>query len=304
MPASGALPGVWTRSGEPERVPAIGVVVPSFNQARFIPACLESIRMQEMPALDTLVMDGGSTDGTMPIVERTIEGLPGFRAHSGPDGGQADAINRGMARVSGDWIAWLNSDDYYLPGGLRALARSAEAHPRAAAIFGRALMVDRSGHPMREYPTKPWSIGTFRKSCWICQPAVLIRRSAWEAAGGLDERLQCCLDYDLWFRLAEQGEMVFCDRLVAASRHYPETKTASRRLRALVEAGRLLQRHAGSPSWRWGVKWALHRWTLDRSRFTFPIVGQVAALRVAHRYNRRFRREQPSRPQALPARPA
>ena len=270
--------------GSPERLASVGLVIPSLDQGRFIGACLESVVVQDHPELDAIVMDGGSTDGTLDVVA----GFPAIRCRSGRDGGQSAAINAGMHLVSGEWVAWLNSDDYYLPGGLRELARAATRHPDAAAIFGRALMVDVAGEEIREYPVAPWSVPTFRRTCRICQPAVLIRREAWDAAGGLDERLQCCLDYDLWFRLARQGPLVFHDRLVAASRTHAATKTSSRRLRALVEAGRVLRTHTGSASWRWSVKWMVHRWTLDRTRFVVPVTGQLSAIRSALRYQRRY----------------
>ena len=185
-----------------------------------------------------------------------------------------------MRAAEGEIIGWLNSDDYYLPDCLRVIDCFAQS--RAAMVYGRALMVDRDGDTIREYPTFDLKREDLRRKCYICQPAVFVRRSVLQQVGLLSEALDICLDYDWWLRIGRDHPSAFCDHVLAASRHYGTTKTSARRLRALVEAGYLMRQHFGSASWRWSAKWIVHRWTLDRSRFWFPVPGWIAAARMRY----------------------
>jgi hypothetical protein len=127
-----------------------------------------------------------------------------------------------------------------------------------------------------------------RRKCYICQPAVFVRRSAIDAVGPLNDALDICLDYEWWLRIGRTHTIVFCDHVLAASRHHSSTKTSARRLRALVEAGYLMRQHFGRASWRWSAKWVAHRWALDHRRFMLPAAGWISVWRSAARYRRRF----------------
>ena len=277
----------------PTHPPRITVITPSFNQAAYINQCVDSVLDQRYPNLQYLVLDGGSTDDTLDI-------LRGYRDRlvwkSERDRGQSHAVNKGLRAAEGEIIGWLNSDDYYLPDCFARIVDCFAQHPNASMVYGRALMVDRGGDTLREYPTFRFARDDLRRKCYVCQPSVFIRRSALEEVGLLNESLDICLDYEWWLRIGREHELAFCDHVLAASRHYETTKTAARRLRALVEAGYLMREHFGEASWRWSAKWVAHRWQLDRSRFWFPVVGWSAALRSALRFHRRFdSRSTPSR---------
>jgi glycosyltransferase involved in cell wall biosynthesis len=263
----------------------IAVITPSLNQAAFLRQCIDSVLGQRYPRLQYVVCDGGSTDGSVEILRGYGDAL---RWHSGPDAGQSAAINAGFRETEGDIVAWLNSDDYYLPGALEAVVGCFAANPRAAMVYGRAIVVDRDGRALRAYPTFRFARRHLKRKCYVCQPAVFVRREVLEAVGGLNEHLDICLDYEWWLRIGSRHELAFCDRVLAASRHYRATKTATRRGRALIEAGYLMRRHFGRASWRWSAKWIVHRWTLDHARFVVPGSGWWAALRSARRYRRRF----------------
>jgi len=127
------------------------------------------------------------------------------------------------------YVGFLNADDVLLDLGLAALVRALEAHPEFVAVAGRAHIIAESGAIKGEYPSAPFSRFPVRRRCTICQPATLIRRAAWESAGGLDPSLEMCLDYDLWWRLSSIGPIGFTDAIVAASRDHPATKTRTRR---------------------------------------------------------------------------
>ncbi len=265
--------------------PTISVITPSLNQGEYLGQCARSVLSQGYPGLEYLVLDGGSTDDSVRVLRSLGDG---FRWRSEPDGGQAAAINRGIRETRGDYVLWLNSDDFLRPGALRALAACAMDNPSADMIYARADMVDAQGERIRAYPTFALKRSDLRRKCYICQPSVLIRRSALGRVGLLSEALDLCFDYELWLRIGREGELAFCDQVVAASRHYAQTKTASRRLRGLVEAGYLMRAHFGVASPRWSAKWVAHRWSLDRSRFWAPVVGWASALRCAKRYRDRF----------------
>ncbi len=279
------------------RRPRVSIITPSLNQAPFLARCLGSVHAQGRDDVEHIVMDGGSTDGSIDTL-RDHEDRLAWR--SGPDGGQVRAINTGFAHASGELLMWLNADDELLEGALDALVARLDADPGADAVYARARMVDEDGALIRPYPTFDLRREDLRRKCSICQPTVLIRRTALERVGLANPALDICFDYELWLRLLASGRMVFLDREVAVTRQHDATKTASRRLRALVEAGYLMRAHFGGPTWRWSAKWAAHRWALSRWRFVTPIAGWWSALACAVRYRRRFDASRP--PSVLGAR--
>ncbi len=270
--------------------PRVSIVTPGLNQARFLPLCLDSVARQGRADVEHIVMDGGSTDGSVDIL-RDRDGAIAWT--SGPDGGQVRAINAGFRSASGDLLMWLNADDELLDGALDAMVAALDADPGADAVYARARMVDEGGRLIRPYPTFDLRREDLRRKCSICQPTVLIRRAALERVGLPNPALDICFDYELWLRILASGRMVFLAREVACTRQHGATKTASRRLRALVEAGYLMRAHFGRATWRWSAKWVVHRWTLDRRRFVTPVVGWWAAWRSARRYHARFDTSRP-----------
>ena len=273
--------------------PRITIITPSFNHAAFLAQCIDSVLDQNYPNLQYLVIDGGSTDSTLEILRGYRDRLVWKSEH---DRGQADAVNKGLRSAEGEIIGWLNSDDYYLPDCFKHVIECFARNPDAVMIYGRALMVDRDGDTLREYPTFDFQRDDLRRKCYVCQPAVFVLRRVLEEVGVLNEAFDICLDYEWWLRIGRNHTLAFCDHVLAASRHYGTTKTSARRLRALVEAGYLMREHFGGASWRWSVKWIVHRWSLDRRRFWLPIIGWIAAARSAIRFHQRFdARRSPSR---------
>lgn len=274
-------------SGGGERPPLVSIVTPSFNQARYLRRCIDSVLKQDYPRIEYRVLDGGSTDGSLEILSSYGERVTWT---SGPDGGQTAAINTGFRRARGEILAWLNSDDELLPGAVSAAVESLLAAPDAGMVHGRAWFIDVAGERIRPYPSYAFARRDLSRKCYVCQPTVFVRRSAVDAVGLLDESLDICMDYEWWLRIGRAMPIAFCDRYLACSRQYGETKTSSRRLRALVEAGRLMHEHFDGPSWRWAAKWVHHRWTLDRRRFVVPVVGWASAVSSARRYRRACQR--------------
>ena len=187
--------------------PRITVVTPSFNQAAFLERTLRSVLDQDYPNLEYIVMDGGSSDGSVEIIERYADRLAYWA--SGPDGGQTAAINAGWRRGSGDILAWLNSDDYYLPRAVQTAVDCLMAHPDEAIVYGQAELVDPTGASLAVLG-QPFSrrVMMLKKNC-IPQPAAFIRRSALDSAGYLDESLHYVMDLEFFIRASQIREPPF-----------------------------------------------------------------------------------------------
>jgi glycosyltransferase involved in cell wall biosynthesis len=185
--------------------PRISIVTPSYNQAQFIEETIRSVLLQGYPDLEYIIMDGGSTDGSMEILQRYEPWLSYL--HIGPDKGQAAAIAEGLRRATGEIMAWLNSDDLYRPGALASVASFFAARRRLAFASGDVNHVDSDGRVVeRIWAIRPTRFLTANlgEHCWP-QQGCFWRRWAYEQVGGLDENLQFCMDRDLFIRLAGLG---------------------------------------------------------------------------------------------------
>jgi glycosyltransferase involved in cell wall biosynthesis len=222
--------------------PLISIITPSLNQGAFIADAVDSVLAQEEARVEHLVVDGGSTDGTLDVLRRYGERV---RWISEPDGGQADAINKGVALTRGAIVGWLNADDVYAPNALARAARELREHPDAALVYGRAEFIDRSGALLGPCAqVEPFDLDRLiHQLDFIVQPAAFFRRDAFLAAGGLDAGLRYCLDYDLWIRLALRSPVRYVPEVLARARVYPETKTASGGLERLDEIERMIRRY-------------------------------------------------------------
>lgn len=229
--------------------PAVTVVVPSYNQGRFLDEALGSIASQGV-ATEIFVMDGGSTDNSLDVIRAWEHKLADWRSH--PDNGQAAAINEGIARGSAPYVCWLNSDDLLLDNGLRHLVAALEQHPSWPAVYGKGWHLDDvSGRRSRAW-VEPFNERRMATRCVIMQPASLIRRSAWSAVGGLDTTLKMALDYDLWWRLYKYGgPLGFVEKDVAINRNHDATKTRIHRRLHYKEAIETVRRHHGHVPLKW-----------------------------------------------------
>lgn len=229
--------------------PLITVAVPSFNQGRFLNDALRSLFDQKIP-VEVFVMDGGSSDNSIDVIRQWEHRLAGWRSH--PDGGQAAAINEGIARGNAPYVCWLNSDDWFLPGGLEKLVNALQALPTVPAVYGQVCnVVEKTG---KRYPVwvEPFSEDRLAMRCIVSQPATLIRRSAWEAVGGVDPSLHMVMDYDLWWRIFKaKGSLQMIDEEVAVNREHEDTKTKTQRRRHYKEAMQVVRKYHGNVPWKW-----------------------------------------------------
>lgn len=229
--------------------PLVTIAVPSYNQGRFLDDALTSIFEQNVP-VEVFVLDGGSSDNSVDIIRKWEHKLSGWRSH--PDDGQAAAINEGVAQGAAPYVCWLNSDDWFLPGGLAKLLGELQQYPDSPAVYGRAWnVVQKSG---KQYPVWVEAFDERRMAlrCIISQPATLIRRSAWDAVGGVDAQLHMAMDYDLWWRLYKSfGALHFVDDFVAVNREHEETKTKTQRRLHYKEAMKVVRKHYGRVPLKW-----------------------------------------------------
>ena len=230
----------------------ISVVIPSYNQARFLSATLESVLGQDHADREVLVFDGGSTDGSVAILESYGDRLWWT---SGPDHGQTDAINRGLHRARGDVLAYLNSDDVYYSGALSKVAAHFREHPGSVVLYGDADHLHADGSVMEPYPTEPWDYDRLLHVCYLCQPAVFWRREIMERHGVFDDRLRYAMDYEYWLRVGRETPFDhLAGQVLAGSRLHGDTKTLSQRVAVHRELLATVQRYADGrpgPVLRW-----------------------------------------------------
>lgn len=206
-------------------LPLVTIVTPSYNQAEYLENTIQSVLAQKYPNLEYLVVDGGSTDGSVEIIQKYADQLSWWVSE--PDQGQADAINKGLRRARGEVVAWLNSDDLYLPGAIQAAVTALQTTPELAMVFGDALTIDPEGQPLNRLSFGDWDWHDLMRFRIICQPAVFMRRSALEQAGHLEEDFHFMLDHHLWLRVASKGGMQYIPDLWAAARHHPTAKNVA-----------------------------------------------------------------------------
>lgn len=216
----------------------VSIVIPSFNQVSYLETTLLSVLGQDYPRVETIVMDGGSTDGSADVIRSYEKRLAYWVSEK--DAGQADAINKGMARARGEIVAWLNSDDYYLPGAVRAALRAFERNPDALLVYGDMLAVDERGQTINALRYRQLTLEDLLSFQIIGQPAVFMRRAAFERAGGLDLSYHFLLDHHLWIRIAAQGRILHVPQTWAAARYHAEAKNRARASEFGSEAFRIL----------------------------------------------------------------
>jgi glycosyltransferase involved in cell wall biosynthesis len=220
----------------------VSIVTPSYNQAQFVEDTLRSVLAQDYPHIEYIVIDGASSDGSPDIIARYASRLAYWTSE--PDQGQAEAINKGFQRARGDIVAWLNSDDVYLPGAVSRAVQAFAAHPQAGFVFGDALTIDAQGHPLSMLRFGEWGLDELLRFRIICQPAVFMRRAVLQQSGGLDQSYHFMLDHNLWLRLARLAPPQYIGsgdfNPLALARHHAAAKNLTMTRRAAEEIERLL----------------------------------------------------------------
>ena len=219
-------------------MPLVSIITPSFNQASYLEQTIQSVLNQGYADIEYLVIDGGSTDGSVDIIKKYTAHLAYWVSEK--DSGQADAINKGMARAKGDIVAWLNSDDYYLPGTVAAAVKAIEPNPNTVLVYADMLAVDEHGQTFNTLRYHQLTLKDLLSFQIIGQPAVFMRRAAFEKVGGLDLSYHFMLDHHLWIRIAAQGRILHIPQTWAAARYHPAAKNRAQAAAFGREAFRIL----------------------------------------------------------------
>ncbi len=243
------------------KLPTISIVTPSYNQAQFLDEAMRSVLMQGYPNLEYVVIDGGSSDGTVDIIRSHESRLAYWVSES--DRGQYDAINKGFLKTSGEIMAWLNSDDKYMPWTFSLIAEIfslfpevewiTSVHPVSWNKRGQAVAVDFTGGFSGEsfykggnFPGK----GSYGRR-WIQQESTFWRRSLWQRAGGsLDVSLQVAADFELWARFFQHADLYGVSALLGGFRAHGNQKSINFRKEYMLEAKQVLRARGRWPCGR------------------------------------------------------
>jgi len=229
----------------PDSEPSLSIITPSLNHSAYIRMTIQSVFDEGYPNVEHIVVDGGSTDGTVEILGEYGQRYPGrFRWVSEPDSGQGDAFNKGLAMARGDVIGWQNSDDYYLPGAFAGPLDLMRTKPDVAVVYSSCVTVDASGHRTGQglLPTGVFDAARLLGSCYISNQAAFVRRDALLAVGGLDTSLRYVMDWDLWLRLAPSHQFQYLPGVRGAYRILPTAKTHEGLLASRLEGVRIVDR--------------------------------------------------------------
>ncbi len=230
--------------------PLVSVLTPSFNQARWLGDNLRSVAEQSYPNIEHIVMDGGSTDGSVEILGDVGSAV---RWRSELDRGQSHALNKAFAESKGEILGWLNSDDaYFDTEAVASAVRVFVEHPEVDLVYGHAALVNADGLVLQVMWAPPFHYGLLREFNFIVQPTTFVRRSA---ITGLfaDESFDYMMDRELWLRLGKDRQAKRLNRIVAIDRHHLARKSYTRLDLAEADGKRLVQMY-GVPSSRWRLK--------------------------------------------------
>lgn len=228
-----------------DALPLVSIITPSFNQVRYLETTLRSVLEQGYPRLEYIVVDGGSTDGSLQVLERYRPRLA--VCISEPDAGQAAGINKGLRLAKGEVVAWLNSDDVYLPGAIRQAVEALQLDPGLGMVYADGMMVDAEQRLLDWHRYRTLTLVDLLSFEVILQPTVFMRRAVLEKAGYLNDVYQLILDHELWVRMAAAAPIRHVQATWALERTHPEAKTIARASGFVEEAERLLRWASETP---------------------------------------------------------
>jgi glycosyltransferase involved in cell wall biosynthesis len=224
--------------------PKISIVTPSFNQGNYLEKTIRSVLLQGYPNLEYLIIDGGSTDQSVEVIKKYEPWIDFWVSEK--DRGQSHAINKGLAKTSGELLGWLNSDDYYLPGALFKVARAYLEDTSVGAIYGQGHVVDEKGaivHIPKLVPVTKESLFGWCFGNDFMQPSCLFTRKAWQESGSIDETLNFALDVEFWIRIADRFTFKRIPDVLSIALSHPLAKTTSMINRGYAEFAIVLMRH-------------------------------------------------------------
>ena len=226
------------------------IVTPSYNQGAYLEKTILSVIEQDWPNLEYIIIDGGSTDNSVEIIKKYEKHLTYWVSEK--DRGQSHAINKGFAHATGDLFGWLNSDDFYAMGALKAVAEVYRANPTAGAIVGAGNMVNEAGVVLRSNP--PFEVTIDALYHWadryFWQPSCFFTKEAWNISGPLVEKFHFAMDLDLWFKIARKFKFALTDTMLSSSLMHENAKTIGAVTDTRLDAAFVIWTHGGEQAAR------------------------------------------------------
>ncbi len=226
----------------------VSVITVCLNAVNYIDQTLKSILSQDYHNIECIVVDGGSTDGTLEIIERMAGEDDRIHWWTGPDSGISDAMNRGVERATGEIVAHLHADDFYATNSVIAtVVGRFDRHPEVIWATGGIREIDESGRSIRDIPVRHYSARRLLRNNVILHPATFVRRSAFEVVGCFDTSLKYAMDYDLWLRLAKVGTPVVIDQVLTCFRVHSGSLSSVNRIDTFEEEYQVRKRFLSGP---------------------------------------------------------
>ena len=228
-----------------DKKPLVSIVTPSFNQAQFIEDTIRSVLSQNYPLIEYIVIDGGSTDGSVELIRKYADRLAFWQSQK--DLGQTDAINQGFNRANGEILAWINSDDTYMPNAIEDAVTYLMENPEVGMVYGDANFIDEKNTIIGKFPAAQTNLKKLHRGfVHIPQQASFFRKTLWKQVGPLDPSFYFAMDYDLWVRLAKVAPIIYLPRAWANFRLHSDAKTIAADDRCWPEMIRVHYRDGGT----------------------------------------------------------
>lgn len=235
-------------------LPRISIITPSYNQAEFIEQTIKSVVGQKYPNLEYWIFDGGSTDGSVEIIKKYADKYPDIiKWVSRKDKGQVDALNKGLKKITGDIVAYINGDDYYLPNTFQTVVKYFKNNPKKSWLVGNCQVSDKKlAWSFTVKHSIPLRLGKFWLYLfnWINQPAVFLKRELVEEVGSFDQKLNYAFDYDYWLKcLKVVGSPGRIRRDMAMFRIHSQAKGSTSFVKQFKEDSKVVRKYTKNPLW-------------------------------------------------------
>jgi glycosyltransferase involved in cell wall biosynthesis len=204
--------------------PKLSIITPSFNQVNFIERTIKSVLDQNYPNLEYIIIDGGSTDGSVDVIKKYERYISYWVSE--PDDGQSNAINKGIAKATGDWVGWQNSDDIYYPGSFQSFAQNVHRYPDACVIIGNINIIDQYDNLVRDIRyVKPTHRSILAEGMVLTNQAAFWRCDIHKKIGKLNESLNYAFDFEWFLRVSKNHNVIHIDKTWGGYRVHEKTKT-------------------------------------------------------------------------------